>query len=76
MKGGSCLKVLVLDGFENENAFATLVYNTVTSNFIQKAAEVERLELRNMKVNYCIGCFGCWLKTPGKCITKDSFDYM
>ena len=22
---------------------------------------------------YCIGCFGCWLKTPGTCIIKDSF---
>ena len=23
---------------------------------------------------YCIGCFGCWLKTPGKCIIKDGFE--
>lgn len=22
-------------------------------------------------VHYCIGCFGCWLKTPGKCVLKD-----
>ena len=25
---------------------------------------------------YCIGCFGCWLKTPGKCIIKDGFEDM
>ena len=25
---------------------------------------------------YCIGCFGCWLKTPGKCIIKDGFENM
>ena len=26
--------------------------------------------------HYCIGCFGCWLKTPGKCIIKDGFEDM
>ena len=22
----------------------------------------------------CTGCFGCWLKTPGRCVLKDGFD--
>lgn len=26
--------------------------------------------------NYCIGCFGCWLKTPGTCIIRDEFQHM
>lgn len=25
---------------------------------------------------YCIGCFGCWLKTPGTCVIKDGFQDM
>lgn len=25
---------------------------------------------------YCIGCFGCWLKTPGTCVVKDEFQNM
>ena len=25
---------------------------------------------------YCIGCFGCWLKTPGTCVIKDGFEHM
>ncbi|MDR0849319.1 MAG: hypothetical protein LBN10_09855 [Propionibacteriaceae bacterium] len=22
-------------------------------------------------VHYCMGCFGCWLRTPGTCVLKD-----
>ncbi len=25
------------------------------------------LQLRDMDIRYCIGCFGCWVKTPGEC---------
>ena len=24
----------------------------------------------------CVGCFGCWIKTPGQCVIKDGYDYM
>lgn len=26
--------------------------------------------------HYCIGCFGCWLKTPGRCVIKDEYQTM
>lgn len=24
----------------------------------------------------CVGCFGCWVKTPGKCVLKDGYEDM
>ena len=27
--------------------------------------------LREMNIKHCIGCFGCWIKTPGYCIVRD-----
>lgn len=24
----------------------------------------------------CVGCFGCWVKTPGQCVIKDGYDRM
>lgn len=27
-------------------------------------------------IRNCIGCFGCWIKTPGRCVLKDGYDNM
>lgn len=27
-------------------------------------------------IQHCIGCFGCWIKSPGKCVLKDSYNNM
>jgi multimeric flavodoxin WrbA len=42
---------------------------------------VDILELREMDVRYCVGCFGCFVKTPGECISRDGsrdicFEYL
>ena len=34
-------------------------------------ATVEKIDLRKKKISYCIGCFTCWTKTPGRCVHKD-----
>ena len=33
--------------------------------------QVTLLPLREMEIRYCIGCFGCWVKTPGECFAQD-----
>lgn len=30
----------------------------------------------NGSIRPCIGCFGCWLKTPGVCVIKDAYQQM
>lgn len=37
----------------------------------EAGAEVEVVNLAKKKINYCIGCFTCWTKTPGVCVHKD-----
>ncbi|MDP4152236.1 MAG: flavodoxin family protein [Bacillota bacterium] len=30
----------------------------------------------NGKIHNCIGCYGCWIKTPGICVMKDGYQNM
>ena len=29
------------------------------------------VDLASLNISPCIGCFGCWVKTPGKCVIRD-----
>ena len=30
------------------------------------------VDLSKKKISHCIGCFGCWVKTPGRCVIRDN----
>lgn len=40
-----------------------------------KEAEL-RLVTDNGTIRKCIGCFGCWVRTPGVCMLKDDYQHM
>ena len=32
---------------------------------------IKYVDLSSLKISNCVGCFGCWTKTPGKCLIRD-----
>lgn len=67
------MKVLALNssprtGHESKTE---MMLGALVDGMRQAGAEVELVELRKKKINYCSGCFTCWSKTPGVCIHKD-----
>ena len=46
--------------------------SNVSNMLLNEQHQVTILTLRDMDIRYCIGCFGCWVKTPGECMTADA----
>ena len=53
-----------------------IIYDVPTEHIEKFTNDEDILVNANEISRYCIGCFGCWLKTPGKCIIKDGFENM
>lgn len=43
----------------------------LASAYEQGGHAVQTLNLRDMDIRYCLGCWACWVKNPGVCIVKD-----
>ena len=66
------MKIFAVNGSPNMKKGMTHI---LLENFLEGAreagAEVETVFLQKKKINYCLGCFNCWVKTPGVCVHKD-----
>jgi len=66
------MKICILNGNPDS---AETGFDEYLSRFAELATErghkVKVLQLRDMRIQYCIGCFACWVKTPGECIARD-----
>ena len=52
--------ILIINTLENEQAVCTLDSRLKSGGF-----EYEIVHAADKKINNCIGCNFCWLKTPG-----------
>ncbi len=54
-----------------EESKTELVLQKFLEGARRAGAEAETLYLRNYRIRHCLGCFGCWFKTPGRCVQED-----
>ena len=67
------MKVLAINSSPrgDQQSKTALMLNHLVQGMRDAGAEVEVVNLRNKKIQNCIGCFTCWTKTPGICTHKD-----
>ncbi len=67
------MKILALNSSprDNDTSKTELVLQKFLEGAKRAGAEAETLYLRNYKIKHCLGCYDCWVKTPGACVQKD-----
>lgn len=65
-------KALILDGRIGEDAVAERTLKLVEGWLAVRDWNVTTLRLSELDIAPCLGCFGCWIKTPGECVIDDA----
>jgi multimeric flavodoxin WrbA len=66
------MRIAVINGNPDEsNIIFDKKIDDLSAMLTEKGNIINNYKLRDMKINKCIGCYACWLKTPGICIHKD-----
>ncbi len=65
-------KIVLLDGRGAGDDDLSPMLDILMNELDSTGATVQTFPLREIKMGSCIGCFGCWLKTPGICLEPDA----
>lgn len=66
------MKVLAINGSPHVHRGNTaLILAPFLEGMREAGAEVELLYTRKLDIKPCLGCFHCWIKTPGRCVQED-----
>lgn len=61
----------MLDGTNSKDPEGSRVRKRILEAYESAGFWVIVHRMEEIKIAHCIGCFGCWVKTPGECIHKD-----
>ncbi len=65
------MKALILNGEKTEGLCLNEISKSIKEELVDNNFEVEEIILKEKDIADCLGCFKCWVKTPGVCIIDD-----
>ncbi len=65
------MRATLLLGAVPDDAHTRCVAKVLTSALEERACATEAIDLAELDIAPCLGCFGCWVKTPGICVIDD-----
>ncbi len=65
-------QALILDGGTGDGGETLGAGEIATDALRREGWHVTDLVLREIDIAPCLGCFGCWIKTPGVCVIDDA----
>lgn len=65
------MKALILNGAFQGQSNLDQAGDLLSRELKRLQWETALFRLRDMNIRECVGCFNCWVKTPGLCATQD-----
>ncbi|MGI6551148.1 MAG: flavodoxin family protein [Syntrophomonadales bacterium] len=67
------MRIVAINGGPRKSKISktTMLFEAFLSGCRRAGADVEVINLREKNIKNCIGCYTCWIKTPGECVQKD-----
>lgn len=65
------MKILVINDSQNEDKLGKKIREKTVRMLRGEKVELKDYNLNLDDLHYCIGCFNCWIKTPGLCVFDD-----
>lgn len=65
------MKAVILNGASPTDTHVHHLHHLIVTELQQIGWDVDGFTLHDNKIAYCVGCFKCWIQTPGECIAKD-----
>lgn len=66
------MRVLAINGSpRNETSSTSHILTPLLEGMSSAGATTELVHLGKLNIKHCLGCFLCWVKTPGKCGQND-----
>ena len=66
------MKALILNGALKDGASLEGIRDIIATELRRLQWQVESLILSDVSIARCLGCFGCWVQSPGICIRDDA----
>ncbi len=65
------MKALILIGSKTDDSESAKIHEIMLEELKKLNWDVTSIDLEDKDIAYCLGCFGCWVQTPGECVIKD-----
>jgi multimeric flavodoxin WrbA len=65
------MRAVIFDGSRREDTVLHSAHAIMRKYLYSMGWNVDSFVLRDLKIAPCLGCFDCWLKTPGICVISD-----
>jgi multimeric flavodoxin WrbA len=71
---GDRMEILLLNGSPSGVVLMESSLEKISQTLKVGGHSISQVVLRDLKVKHCVGCWNCWVKTPGECVHRDDVE--